>query len=76
MGKPVKVPVVEFVPAKVKPFEAVTVQFPLAGKPLNCTLPVARVHVGCVMVPIVGAVGVTGWVINTAALETLDVQPF
>ena len=33
------------------------VQFP-AGKPLNTTLPVAVEQVGCVMVPIVGSVGV------------------
>ena len=35
------------------------VQFP-AGKPLNTTLPVATVQVGCVIIPTVGAVGVTG----------------
>ena len=32
------------------------VQLP-AGKPLNITLPVANAHVGCVMVPTVGATG-------------------
>ena len=35
------------------------VQFP-AGKPLNITLPVAKIQVGCVMVPTIGAVGVAG----------------
>ena len=35
------------------------VQFP-AGKPLNITLPVGRAHVGCVIVPTVGAAGVAG----------------
>ena len=30
------------------------------GKPLSTTLPVAVVHVGCVIVPAVGAVGVAG----------------
>jgi len=35
------------------------VQFPV-GKPINTTLPVAVVHVGCVIVPAVGAEGVDG----------------
>ena len=35
------------------------VQFP-AGKPLRTTLPVTTRHVGCVIVPIVGADGVEG----------------
>ena len=35
----------------------VTVQLPLDGNPLNSTLPVEVVQVGCVMVPKVGAVG-------------------
>ena len=30
------------------------------GKPLSATLPVAVVHVGCVIVPNVGVVGVPG----------------
>lgn len=35
------------------------VQFP-EGKPLNSTLPVETEHVGCVIVPTIGAEGVTG----------------
>jgi hypothetical protein len=35
------------------------VQFP-DGKPFNITLPVATEHVGCVIVPTVGAGGVAG----------------
>ena len=35
------------------------VQLP-AGNPLNTTLPVGTAHVGCVIVPTTGAVGVTG----------------
>jgi hypothetical protein len=35
------------------------VQFP-DGKPLNATLPVATAQVGCVIVPTIGADGVTG----------------
>lgn len=37
------------------------VQFP-AGSPESTTLPVDDAQVGCVMVPTVGAAGVTGWV--------------
>lgn len=36
------------------------VQLP-AGRPLSVTLPVATVHVGCIMDPVTGAVGVAGW---------------
>ena len=35
-------------------------QLPDAGKPLKATLPVAVLHVGCVIVPTVGAEGVAG----------------
>jgi len=35
------------------------VQFP-AGNPLNSTVPVEIVHVGCVIAPTIGAEGVTG----------------
>ena len=37
----------------------IIVQLP-AGNPLNITLPVASEHVGCVIVPTTGAVGVVG----------------
>jgi hypothetical protein len=33
------------------------VQLPEEGKPFNTTLPVETAHVGCVIVPIVGALG-------------------
>ena len=36
----------------------IIVQIPVAGKPLNSTLPVASLHVVWVIVPIVGATGV------------------
>ena len=38
----------------------VNVQVPDDGNPLNTTLPVETLHVGCVMVPTVGGVGVAG----------------
>ena len=43
----------------------VNVHVPDDGNPLNATLPVATLHVGCVMVPTVGAVGVVGWALIT-----------
>ncbi len=41
------------------------VHVPVAGKPFKTTLPVALVHVGCVMVPKVGAEGVVGCAFTT-----------
>jgi hypothetical protein len=38
----------------------VTVQLPVNGKPLNATLPVPTEHVGWVIAPTTGTVGVTG----------------
>ena len=49
------------------------VQLP-AGKPDNITLPVAVAHVGCVIVPTVGAVGVAGWALITTLPDAADVQ--
>ena len=50
------------------------VQFP-AGKPLNTTLPVATRHVGCVIVPTVGAAGVTGCALITTSADASEVHP-
>jgi hypothetical protein len=61
---PVEMPdIVELVPVPVfiiPPGNLVTVQDPVEGNPLSITLPVERVHVGLVMVPMRGAVGVPG----------------
>ena len=57
---PLKFVVVPVPVIVVEPTDSVTVQLPLAGKPLRATLPVETEHVGCVMVPIVGAEGVNG----------------
>lgn len=51
-----------------------TVQFP-AGKPPNITLPVARAQVGCVIMPTVGAEGVTGCVLMTTFAVGEEVHP-
>jgi len=64
----VPVPVVVAPPGLV-----VTVHVPNAGKPFNTTLPVATVHVGCVIVPATGAVGVAGCEF-TVILVTGDMQ--
>jgi hypothetical protein len=50
------------------------VQFP-AGNPFNITLPVATVHVGCVIVPTVGAAGVTGCAFITTLADAGEVHP-
>jgi hypothetical protein len=42
----------------VPPGDRVIVHVPDDGKPLNATLPVLRRHVGCVIVPTVGAAGI------------------
>ena len=55
--------IVELVPVPVEvvpPGERVRVHVPLAGNPLKTTLPVAKVQVGWVIIPTVGAVGVAG----------------
>src|SRR5512145_2977215 len=50
------------------------VQLP-AGKPLSTTLPVANAHVGCVIVPTVGATGLIGWALITTLAEAGEVHP-
>lgn len=49
----VPVPVVVTLPGLL-----VNVHVPEEGKPLNATLPVATLQVGCVIVPTAGAVGI------------------
>ena len=61
------------VPDFVDPPVAVTVHVPVAGNPLNSTLPVATLHVGWVIVPTVGAAGTA---LTVTFLVTLEVQPF
>lgn len=59
----------------VPPGVLVRVQVPVEGKPLNATLPVARAHVGCVIVPTIGAVGFDGLAVMTTFADDADVQP-
>ena len=54
---------VELIPEPVEvvpPGVLVKVHVPVAGNPLKITLPVAKAHVGWVIVPTVGAVGADG----------------
>jgi len=45
------------------------------GNPFNTTLPVARAQVGCVIVPIVGADGVTGCGLIITLADAAEAQP-
>ena len=47
------------------------VQFP-AGKPFNITEPVVTIHVGCVIVPTVGAAGAAGAALMCTLIEGVD----
>ena len=53
----------------------VTVHVPDDGKPLKATLPVANTHVGCVIVPATGALGVAGCAFTVTLADAPDVQP-
>jgi hypothetical protein len=66
--------IVLLVPVPVTP-PGLMVQVPLAGKPVNTTLPVETVHVGWVMVPINGADGDPGAALMTALPDEAEVQP-
>ena len=59
----------------VPPGVFVKVQRPVAGKPLKTTLPVAKVHVGCVIVPTIGAVGMAGCAAITTFADATEVHP-
>ena len=52
------------------------VHVPVAGRPLNITLPVVAVHEeGWVIVPIIGAVGATGAALITTLADSTDIHP-
>ena len=73
--KPLNVPVVPDPVNVVPPGDAVTVHEPTAGNPLKATLPVANKHVGCVIVPTTGVVGVDGCASITAFGVAVEVHP-
>ena len=67
--------IVVVVPAPVvviPPGVLVNVHAPDDGKLFNTALPVATEHVGCVMVPTLGAGGVVGWVLITTLADATD----
>ena len=52
------------------------VHIPVAGRPFNTTLPVVAVHEeGCVIVPIIGAVGAAGAGLMTTLADSTDIHP-
>ena len=52
------------------------VQVPVDGNPFNITLPVVAAHEeGCVIVPIIGAVGATGAGSMMTSADACDIQP-
>ena len=52
------------------------IHVPVAGRPLNSTLPVVDVHdEGWVTVPIIGAVGATGAGFITTEADSSDIHP-
>ena len=59
----------------VPPGFLVSVQLPAEGKPPRVTLPVGNMHVGCMIVPTVGAEGVAGCTFIPALVETAEVHP-
>ena len=59
----------------VPPGDLVKVHVPEAGNPFNTTVPVDIAHVGCVIVPTVGAVGDNGWAVIITLAEAGDMQP-
>ena len=67
-------PVIVVLVVEPEIFPGLITQFP-AGNPLSATLPVATVHVGCVMVPTIGAEGVAGNGFITALKEADEIQP-
>jgi hypothetical protein len=61
--------------AVAPPGVLIKVHVPGAGRLLNTTLPVGTVHVGCVLVPTVGADGEAGTALMTILDEEKEVHP-
>jgi hypothetical protein len=59
----------------IPPGVRVTAQVPVEGSPLKTTLPVDIAHVGCVIVPVTGAVGVAGCAFITTLADGTEVHP-
>jgi hypothetical protein len=74
-GRPVIVFVVPVPVVILLPGVLFKVQDPDEGRPLNTTLPVATLAVGCLIVPTLGAEGIDGGVLITILDEATDVHP-
>jgi hypothetical protein len=72
-ARPMKVAVAPDPISVVDPTVSVTVHAP-TGNPLRATLPVAVAHVGWVIVPIIGAVGVAGCALTVTDADATDVH--
>ena len=59
----------------VPPGFLVRVHVPVFGKPLNATLPVPRVQVGWIIVPMIGAAGLPGAASITTSVDSPEVHP-
>ncbi len=53
----------------------INVHVPVAGRPVKVTLPVARVHPGCVIVPTAGAAGIPDCALITMSAEPIEIHP-
>jgi hypothetical protein len=66
---------VVLVPVPVIP-PGLIVHVPVAGRPVNTTLPVGAVHEeGCVIVPAIGAVGADGATCMITSADARDIHP-
>ena len=59
----------------IPPGFLVNVHVPVCGNLFIITLPVAREHVGWVIVPILGAAGVAGWAFITMLPVGVEMHP-
>ena len=67
--------IVVVVPVPVIP-PGLIVQVPVAGRPLNTTLPVVAEHeAGCVIAPTIGAVGAEGATCIITSADGTDIHP-
>ena len=57
------------------PGDRVKVHVPVAGKPFNITFPVSTLHVGCVIVPTIGADGVAACALTSTLAEAGEIHP-
>ena len=57
------------------PGKRVSIHSPVAGSPFMTALPVGRSHVGWIIVPGTGAVGVGGWGLIVTAWVCGEVHP-